>query len=184
MNVLAKARDLFKSQPGTVLDAERGLLLYESVNDVIQAESVLKNNGFDDIRVVAPPPEYRKGCDLSIEFPIIEHISVLRSLEQQDCVPMDLIITGDENMLPTEICTVKEFNRHIMVRAANMKITFEKDTLRIVNISGGGCSDVPYMATKMIGQNLHDAPSPRECGFTLCAYTLAIAFEHARKQYV
>ena len=68
-----------------------------------------------------------------------------------------------------------------MVRAANMKLTFEKESQKIVNISGGGCSDVPYLAQEMIGKTLSEAPSPREIGYTLCAYSLAIAFEEAKK---
>jgi hypothetical protein len=34
-----------------------------------------------------------------------------------------------------------------MIRAANMKLTVDKDTMVIVNISGGGCPDVPYLAS-------------------------------------
>ena len=48
-------------------------------------------------------------------------------------------------------------------------------------VSGGGCSDVPYLASEMIGKTLKDAPSPRQIGYTLCAYTLAFAFEEARR---
>jgi len=39
-----------------------------------------------------------------------------------------------------------------MVRAANMKLTIDKKTRMIVNISGGGCPDVPYLASQMIGK--------------------------------
>jgi hypothetical protein len=159
----------------------RGLLIYNSVNDVIQAESVLKKSGYDYIKVVAPPPQYRTGCDLSIEFPIIEQIGIVRALEKINLAPVDLIHVVDESLRPTEICRVKDFGNFIMVRAANMKITFDKESGIIVNISGGGCSDVPYLASEMIGKSLSDAPSPRDIGYTLCAYTLAIAFEEARK---
>jgi len=62
-----------------------------------------------------------------------------------------------------------------------MKLTFEKSSQKIVNISGGGCSDVPYLAQEMIGKTLSEAPSPREIGYTLCAYSLAIAFEEAKQ---
>jgi len=44
----------------------------------------------------------------------------------------------DESLRPTEICRVKDFGEYIMVRAANMKITFDKESGIIVNISGGG----------------------------------------------
>jgi hypothetical protein len=182
MSILNK---LFKTQEDVSESANnqaRGLLIYNSVNDVIQAESVLKKSGYEYIKVVAPPPQYRTGCDLSIEFPIIEQIGIVRVLENIHLAPVDLVHVVDESMRPTEICRMKDFGEYIMVRAANMKITFNKNTHTIVNISGGGCSDVPYLASEMIGKTLADAPSPRDIGYTLCAYTLAIAFDEARKQ--
>jgi hypothetical protein len=64
-----------------------------------------------------------------------------------------------------------------MVRAANMKLTVDKETLTIVNISGGGCPDVPYLAKELVGKTLNEAPAPREIGHTLCGYALQLAFE-------
>ena len=171
-----------KAVPGGGQIIERGLLIFNSVNDVIQAEALLKKSDFDDIRVVAPPPQYRTGCDLCIEFPIIERMSILRLLEQGRNAPEKIIHINEELMQPTEICSVKDFGSYLMVRSANMKITVEKESKKIVNISGGGCSDVPYLAQKMIGRTLADADSPREIGYTLCAYTLGIAFEEAKKR--
>ena len=112
-----------------------------------------KKNGYDNIKVVAPPPQYRTGCDLSIEFPIIEQIGIVRALENINLAPVDPIHVVDESLRPTEICRVKDFGDYIMVRAANMKITFDKKSRTIVNISGGGCSDVPYLASEMIGKS-------------------------------
>ncbi len=163
-------------------DQTRGLLIYHNVHDVIRAESALKHNGYESIRVVAPPAQYRVGCDLSIEISLIEQIGIVRTLEKINLAPVDIIQVVDESLRPTEICRVKDFGDYLMVRAANMKITFHKPSKIIVNISGGGCSDVPYLASQMIGKALSDAPSPRETGFTLCAYTLAIAFEEAQRQ--
>ncbi|MDZ7761787.1 MAG: hypothetical protein U5L00_16225 [Desulfovermiculus sp.] len=56
-----------------------------------------------------------------------------------------------------------------MVRAANMKLTVDKETGVIVNISGGGCPDVPYLAREMIGKSLQKAPKPQDIGHTPCA---------------
>ncbi|MBW1850562.1 MAG: hypothetical protein JRJ15_03860, partial [Deltaproteobacteria bacterium] len=50
------------------------------------------------------------------------------------------------------------------------------------NISGGGCPDVPHLATEMIGKRLRDAPNPGEVGFSLCAYSLNTAREEIIKQ--
>ena len=160
---------------------EQGLLIFDSVNDVIHAEAALKKEAFDDIKVVAPPPQYRTGCDLAIRFPIIERMGVVRALEMSNNAPRDIIHVNEELMQPTEICSVKDFGQYLMVRSANMKITVEKDSKKIVNISGGGCSDVPYLAVELIGKTLDTAPTPRKIGYTLCAYTLEIAFNEARR---
>ena len=69
----------------------RGLLIYNSVNDVIRAEGLLKKAGYDYIRVVAPPPQYRTGCDLSLEFPLVEQIGIVRALEHNNASPLDII---------------------------------------------------------------------------------------------
>ncbi len=69
-----------------------------------------------------------------------------------------------------------------MVRAANMKITVDKSTQTIVNVSGGGCPDVPYLAARMTGKRLSEAPSPRDLGHTLCGYALELAFQEIRRQ--
>ena len=167
--------------PDNAGDSEHGLLIFDSVNDVIAAEAALKKASITDIRVVAPPPQYRTGCDLALQFPIIERMAVARVLEGAKNPPRDVIHINEDLLQPTEICSVKDFGRYLMVRSANMKITVEKETGAIVNISGGGCSDVPYLAQQMIGKTLSDADSPRRIGYTLCAYTLEIAFEEAKR---
>ena len=66
-------------------------------------------------------------------------------------------------------------------RAANMKITIAKEGLKIVNISGGGCPDVPFLARQMVGKTLAEAPRPRDLGHTLCGYALELAYEELRR---
>ena len=176
-NLLKHVQKLF----GTDHSQVRGLLIYENVNEVIQAETALKKARYNYIRVVAPPPRYRTGCDLCLEFPIIEQVGITRTLEEHDLPPQEIIHLSEDTLKPIEICKTKDFGNYLMVRAANMKLTYEKTSKRIVNISGGGCSDVPYLAQTMIGKKLSEAPSPREIGYTLCAYSLAIAFEEAKK---
>jgi hypothetical protein len=63
-----------------------------------------------------------------------------------------------------------------------MKLTVDKETLTIVNVSGGGCPDVPYLAHRMVWKPLSDAPSPREIGHTLCGYALQLAYEEVKRQ--
>jgi hypothetical protein len=52
----------------------------------------------------------------------------------------------------------------------------------IVNVSGGGCPDVPYLAQEMVGKSLNKAPSPSEIGHTLCGYALQLAYEEIMRQ--
>ena len=83
---------------------------------------------------------------------------------------------------PVDLFQVKDFGEYLMVRAANMKLTIDKDSLEIVNVSGGGCPDVPYLAREMVGKSLNGAPSPRQIGHTLCGYALQLAYEEMKKR--
>ena len=64
-----------------------------------------------------------------------------------------------------------------MVKAGNMKITYEKSSGIIVNVSGGGCPDIPNLHAEMIDKRLDEAPRPKDIGFTLCAANLERALE-------
>ena len=68
-----------------------------------------------------------------------------------------------------------------MVKAANMKLTFDKESGVIVNTSGGGCPDIPYLHTELLNKPLTEAPRPGNLGFTLCALMLDRAFEESIK---
>lgn len=131
---------------------------------------------------MGPPPELRKGCDLVIEFPIIEQLNILRVLEEKKTPPIEVVPVNSPLLKPIEILKTKDYGSYIMVRAANMKLTVEKSTLKIVNISGGGCPDIPFIAGELIGKTLKEAPEPKEIGHTLCAYALHIAYEEIKKK--
>ena len=64
----------------------------------------------------------------------------------------------------------------------NMKITVDCRDRLIVNISGGGCPDVPWLAHCLCGKTLDTAPEPLSMGQTLCCYSLQKAFEEIRRQ--
>jgi len=160
---------------------DRGILVFENTGEVIQAETVLKQKGWE-IRVMGPPPEIRQGCDLVIEFPLIEQLYILRTLEAEKLPPLKTVPVTSPLLEPGNIFQVKDFGRYLMVRAANMKMTVDKETNIIVNISGGGCPDVPFLAASMVGRNLADAPSPREIGHTLCGYALQLAYEEVKRR--
>jgi hypothetical protein len=158
-----------------------GLLIFEHTSEVIRAESVLKEAGVK-VSVKGPPPEVRTGCDLAIEFPIVSELKVSRVLKEARLEPLRILPLYDLLLKPVDLFNVKDFGDYLMVRAANMKITIEKRGRRIVNISGGGCPDVPFLAEQLMGKNLADAPEPRTLGSTLCGYALQLAYEELRRR--
>jgi hypothetical protein len=160
---------------------DRGMLVFENTSEVIQAEKVLKTEGWP-IRVMGPPPEIRTGCDLVIEFPLIEELNILRVLQRVKTPPLQIVPVNSPLLRPVDLFHTKDFGQYVMVRAANMKLTIEKASQTIVNMSGGGCPDVPYLAQEMVGKSLNKAPSPREIGHTLCGYALQLAYEEMRRQ--
>jgi hypothetical protein len=161
--------------------ADRGILVFDTTSTVIRAENELKQNGWV-IRVMGPPPEIRTGCDLVIEFPLIEELEVLRVLQRAGVQPLQVVPVTGPLLQPVDLYQVKDFGEHLMVRAANMKLTVEKKTLTIVNVSGGGCPDIPYLGEELVGRTLTAAPSPREIGHTLCGYALELAFEEMKRR--
>ncbi|MEW6162415.1 MAG: DUF3343 domain-containing protein [Nitrospirota bacterium] len=159
---------------------DRGFLVFHNTSEVIRAEAILKKRGWD-VRVMGPPPELRTGCDLVIEFPLVEQLNILRILEEKKVSPVDAVPVDSPLLKPVELLKTKDYGGYIMVRAANMKLTIEKETLKIVNISGGGCSDVPYLAKELVGKTMIEAPSPQKIGHTLCACALHMAYEEMKK---
>jgi hypothetical protein len=154
----------------------RGLLVFENTSEVIQAENLLKKAGWS-VGVMGPPPEIRTGCDLVIVFPLMEELNIMRALRLAGLAPLQVVPVSAPLLAPVDLFQTKDFGDYLMVRAANMKITIAKDSRQIVNISGGGCPDVPYLAQAMIGQSLAEAPRPRDLGHTLCGYALELAYE-------
>jgi len=157
-----------------------GILVFASTSEVIKAEKVLKAAGWP-IRVMGPPPEIQTGCDLVIEFPLVEKLRLVRTLEEAKISPLQVVPVNGPLLQPVNLFQVKDFGDYLMVRAANMKLTIEKASRRIVNVSGGGCPDVPYLAQEMMGQTLESAPLPRDIGHTLCGYALQLAYEEMQR---
>lgn len=176
------ARALFsrKTAPSRGL-SDKGMLLYPSTGEVIRAEVALKRAGVE-VAVKGPPPDLRQGCDMVIEFPLIEEMRVREVLDSHNLPPLRVAVVQDHLLEPVSLYHVKELDGFLMVRAANMKITVDRTDLRIVNISGGGCPDVPYLADMLVGKTLDEAPEPRSLGQTLCGYALQLAFEEVRRQ--
>jgi len=151
-----------------------GLFLFEKVEDAIKAEKVLKSADYM-VKLVAPPPTLRKGCDLAIEINLVEQIGIERLFKQKGVDYIEAVpLKGDGELL--EVVKVTDFGEAVMVKAGNMKLTFDKNTGIILNASGGGCPDIPYLHAELINKKLTDAPRPKEIGFTLCALMMDRAF--------
>ena len=175
---------LGRKKPGDVVEdtnVDRAILVFENTSEVIRAERVLKERGWK-IKVMGPPPEIRSGCDLVIEIPLIEELNILRILEKDGVPPIEVVPVVSPLLKPVDIFQSKDFGRHLMIRAANMKLTIDKETSTIVNVSGGGCPDVPYLAQEMVGKRINEGLSPREIGHTLCGYALQMAYKEMKSR--
>jgi len=179
MHWFSKKKNLRHKAPGQK-GTDRGILVFENTSEVIRAENELKSRGWK-VRVMGPPPEIRTGCDLVIEFPLIEELNILRSLEEVGLTPLQVVPVSSPLLQPVDLFHCKNFGDYLMVRAANMKLTIDKNSLIIVNVSGGGCPDVPYLAGELVGKRLDEAPQPRSIGHTLCAYALQLAYEEIKR---
>ncbi len=177
-------RKLFKRRDeigqDIVFPNDRAILLFENTSEVIRAENILKENGYS-VRVVGPPAHVRKGCDLAVEIPIVNAMGILEILNSYGIPPLDWLPSDDGNLKPVDLFHIKDFGRYLMVRAANMKITVHKSSLTIVNVSGGGCPDVPYLAAMLVGKRLNEAIEPRLIGHTLCGYALQLAYDKIKE---
>ena len=155
-----------------------GLVLFMDVQDAMTAERVLKKAGYA-VKLVAPPPSLRRGCDLALEINLVEQLGIERVLKENDAAYVSITPFKAGTLELLEIVKVTDFDRWIMVMAANMKLSFDKESGVIVNTSGGGCPDIPYLHAELIGKQLTEAPRPRDIGFTLCARMLDRALEES-----
>ena len=160
--------------------AELGFLVFQHTGEVIQAERGLQAAGFR-VEVKGPPPELRTGCDMVLTFPLMKEHAVRRVLEELRLNPLNVVPVSATMLEPVSLFRVTDYGQWIMVQAANVKLTFERESGLIVNISGGGCPDVPYLAGLLVGRKLDDAEEPRLKGHTLCSYALQKAFLEARR---
>ena len=168
------------SLPPSGASAEYGFLVFQHTGEVIQAERTLREAGFT-VEVKGPPPELRTGCDMVIVFDLMQEPLVRSALEAVHLEPTQAVPMRDALLEPVSLFQVQDYGDWFMVRAANMKITVERATGKIVNVSGGGCPDVPYLAALLTGQCIDEAEEPRIKGQTLCSYSLQRAFEEARR---
>ncbi len=163
-------------------EKDKALIVFDYIYHAMRAKHVLEEAGFN-IREVAPPVDYRTGCDLSIQVGTDGVEASDDLLIEKDVLILDILFMPSSTSLTpiylTKLIKVVDYGDYIMVRCGNMKITFVKETGKIVNISGGGCPDIPYLGMKLYGTVLGEGPRPREIGKTICAYTCEHAYEKA-----
>jgi hypothetical protein len=155
-----------------------GLVLFDTVQDAMLAEKFLKKAGYQ-VKLVAPPPELRKGCDLAVAINLVEQPGIERTLNQDDVAYVEVTPLRAGTSKIAEIVRVTDFGDWVMVKAANMKLTFEKKSNIVVNTSGGGCPDIPHLHAELIDKPIAEAPRPRDIGYTLCALMLDRALEES-----
>lgn len=158
----------------------RGILVFSQTGEVIAAHRLLQEAGMP-VSVKGPPPSLRTGCDMVVEFPFISILHIMNLLKAASLEPLQAVAVSSGLLEPVSLYNIKDFGPWIMVRAANMKITVEKATNTIVNVSGGGCPDVPFLAGLLTGKTLDKAPSPDTYGHTLCGYALHLAFMEVKR---
>jgi hypothetical protein len=159
-----------------------GLVLFQEVSQAMAVEKMLKAAGYM-VRLVAPPPELRKGCDLAVEINLVEQPGIERLLKEKDMAYTSIEPVRAKTAPLLDAVKVTDFGRWVMVKAGNMKITYEKESGVIVNVSGGGCPDIPYLHTELIDKRLDQAPRPKALGFTLCALNLERALDECLTLY-
>jgi hypothetical protein len=151
-----------------------GLILFQNVEDAIRAEKILKSESYET-KLVAPPPRLRKGCDLALEINLVEMAGTQRVLRQKEASFVEILpLHGAGELL--DVVKIKYFDDACMVKAGNMKLTFDKKTGVILNISGGGCPDIPFLHISMLDKKLTYVERPKDKGYTLCALMLDRAF--------
>ncbi len=155
-----------------------GIIIFHDVAGAMKGERTIRASDHE-VKLVAPPPELRMGCDLALEFNLVEQAGIERLFKEKD-VPFVRFLPLSKNAPQMcDIAKITDFGKWVMVKAGNMKISFEKDSGIIVNISGGGCPDIPYLNAEMVDKALTLAPHPNELGYTLCATMLERAYEEA-----
>jgi Putative Se/S carrier protein-like len=166
---------LARKKPKEQEDKKWAIVLFELVQDGMEAEEALKAAGFE-CRVVGPPPEVRIGCDLALLIDAQQQVGVERIIHDLEIPYIDIVFPKIVDLRRLYLTKEVDFGRWMMVRCGNVKITYDKETLVIVNVSGGAGSDVPNITQNLLGKTLQEAPPPRTFGFTLCAYSAERAF--------
>ena len=127
--------------PKEAPEEEKALIVFDYIYHAMRGKHVLDQAGFK-MREVAPPVEYRTGCDLALELSATDVDAAERVLDEKDVLVLDILfMPKDTKLVPVylaKLIKTTDFGDYMMVRCGNMKITYRKGVGTIVNISGGG----------------------------------------------
>jgi len=56
-----------------------------------------------------PPPEIQSGCDLVIEFPLVEKLRVLRTLQEARLEPLQVAPVSSPLLTPVDLFHLTDF---------------------------------------------------------------------------
>ena len=161
--------------------APSGFMAFSHTGQVVAARKALLAAGLSP-QIKAPPPALREGCDMVLEFPVEEQAVYLAVLAEKRLRPLKVMAADGPLTAPESLFRRVDFPGHLMVSAANMKITITRDAGRVVNVSGGGCPDVPALAARLVGSPITEAVDTDEFR-SLCSFSLAQAKEEAERLY-
>ena len=159
-----------------------GFMAFKHTGQVVAARKALLAAGLEP-QVKAPPPELREGCDMVLEFPAEEKAVYLAVLEDKGLRPLKIASADGSLTAPESLFRYTDYPDHLMVAAANMKLTIERTSGKIVNISGGGCPDVPALAARLMNRPITGAESPEELSRSLCSFSLTQARDEAERLF-
>lgn len=122
-------------------EEEKALIVFDYIYSAMRGKHVLDEAGFK-MREVAPPVEYRTGCDLALEMSATDVDAAEETLDKNDVMILDILfMPKDTRLVPVflaKLIKTTDYGDYTMVRCGNMKITYEKGAGTIVNLSGGG----------------------------------------------
>ncbi|MDD3265155.1 MAG: DUF3343 domain-containing protein [Dehalococcoidales bacterium] len=123
------------------VQGDKALIVFDYIYHAMRAKHVLDKAGFK-IKEVAPPVEYRTGCDLAIEVETPDVDAAEATLEENNVIILDILfMPKGTNLVPVFLAKLiksLDYGDYMMVRCGNMKITYRKEDGVIVNLSGGG----------------------------------------------
>lgn len=156
-------------------------MAFSHTGQVVAARNTLLAAGLAP-KIKAPPPALQEGCDMVLEFPLEEQALYLAILAEKRLRPLKVLAADGPLTAPESLFRRVDFPDHLMVSAANMKIAITRDCGRVVNVSGGGCPDVPALAARLMDTLVTEALDTDDFR-SLCSFSLAQAKEEAERVF-